>query len=103
MSKNIIIFLVVIAFAVSYFVAKPKTQSTPSPAPETIPTVVATDTSPTSSEKCLITVKGDQYDVTIFRTIHKGGNIFICDSDMTDTMLKQHGEMMLPKLQKYKI
>ena len=56
-----------------------------------------------SSEPCVITVRGEKYDVTEFRNKHKGGNIFKCGEDMTDTFNKQHGEKQLKELQKYKV
>lgn len=56
-----------------------------------------------SDEKCIITVRGDKYDVTEFRNKHKGGNIFNCDQDMTEAFNKQHGEKQLRDLQKYKV
>jgi hypothetical protein len=54
-------------------------------------------------EPCVITVRGDKYDVTEFRNKHKGGNIFKCGEDMTDAFNKQHGEKQLKELQKYKL
>jgi len=54
-------------------------------------------------ENCVITVRGDKYDVTEFRSKHKGGNIFKCGEDMTEAFNKQHGEKQLRDLQKYKV
>ncbi|NBO17422.1 MAG: cytochrome b5 domain-containing protein [Proteobacteria bacterium] len=56
-----------------------------------------------SKEKCIITVRGSKYDVTEFRNMHQGGDIFECGQDMTDKFNNQHGEREFKKLQKYKI
>lgn len=56
-----------------------------------------------NDEKCVITVRGDKYDVTEFRNRHKGGNIFNCGEDMTETFNKQHGEKQLREMQRYKV
>ena len=56
-----------------------------------------------NNEKCVITVRGDKYDVTEFRNKHKGGNIFKCGEDMTDAFNKQHGDKQFRDLQKYKV
>jgi len=55
------------------------------------------------SERCVVTIRGDRYDVTTFRSKHPGGNIFKCGEDMTDAFNKQHGESQLRKIQIYKI
>ena len=55
------------------------------------------------SEKCIVTIRGEKYDVTIFRSKHPGGNIFKCGENMTDAFNKQHGEKQLQQIQKYKI
>lgn len=40
---------------------------------------------------CIITVFGNQYDVTALQTSHSGGNIFVCGTDMTATFQSMHG------------
>lgn len=40
---------------------------------------------------CIITVFGQQYDVTSLQNAHTGGNIFTCGTDMTATFQIQHG------------
>lgn len=40
---------------------------------------------------CLITLFGQQFDVTSLQTSHTGGNLFVCGTDMTSTYLAQHG------------
>lgn len=54
-------------------------------------------------ERCVITIRGDKYDVTTFRNRHPGGNIFKCGEDMTNAFNKQHGEKQLQQIQKYKV
>ena len=56
-----------------------------------------------SKEPCIITVRGEKYDVAEFRNKHKGGNIFKCGEDMTEAFNKQHGDKQLRDLQKYKV
>lgn len=40
---------------------------------------------------CIITVFGQQYDITALQNAHTGGNIFTCGTDMTATFQTQHG------------
>jgi len=55
------------------------------------------------SEKCIVTIRGDKYDVTTFRSKHPGGNIFKCGEDMTSEFNKQHGDKQLQQIQIYKV
>ena len=55
------------------------------------------------SEKCIVTIRGDKYDVTTFRSKHPGGNIFKCGEDMTSAFNKQHGDKQLQQIQIYKV
>jgi len=52
--------------------------------------------------KCIITLFGEEYDVTELRKFHPGGNIYICGTDMTSTYLNQHGNDMI-RIQPYKV
>ncbi|GAB4160942.1 MAG: hypothetical protein Fur003_4380 [Candidatus Dojkabacteria bacterium] len=45
----------------------------------------------TSADKCIITVNDKQYDVTNFKRVHPGGDVFDCGADMTDVYTSQHG------------
>lgn len=50
---------------------------------------------------CIVTIFGQQYDVTSLQTNHTGGNIFVCGTDMTTTYQSMHGtdvSRMLPYL-----
>lgn len=64
----------------------PKPTSTPTPTPTPSPTPT-----PTPSNRCIVTLFGLQYDVTVLANSHSGGNIFVCGTDMTVTYQSQHG------------
>ena len=96
MEKNKLILIVVVAFALvslgAYFFISSKNNSHSS---KTIPnesTILA---------DCIITVRGEKYNVKEFRNMHKGGDIFKCDTDMTEAFNNQHGDRELQKMQKY--
>jgi len=55
------------------------------------------------AERCIVTIRGEKYDVTTFRSKHPGGNIFKCGEDMTNAFNKQHGDKQLQQIQIYKI
>jgi hypothetical protein len=40
---------------------------------------------------CVVTLFGQQYDVTTLQSTHSGGNIFVCGTDMTTTYTNKHG------------
>jgi cytochrome b involved in lipid metabolism len=97
MEKNKII-LIVIGFAVlvsfgAYFFISSKNSSYSSNTPQQSESSVLAD--------CIITVRGEKYNVKDFRKLHKGGDIFKCDTDMTEAFNNQHGEKQLQKLQQY--
>ncbi len=54
------------------------------------------------AETCIITILGEQYDVTTLRGSHPGGDIYECDTDMTNTFQSQHGND-LQRIEKYKV
>lgn len=54
------------------------------------------------NNECIITINGDQYDVTQFQNLHPGGNIFRCGTDMTSDFENQHGND-LDRIKPYKI
>jgi hypothetical protein len=43
------------------------------------------------SNSCLVTLFGQQFDVAPLMNTHSGGNIFVCNTDMTATYQKEHG------------
>lgn len=60
-----------------------KSPATPSPRPTT-PQLPKSNT-------CVVTIFGEQFDVFPLKKTHQGGDIFICETDMTATYQKQHG------------
>lgn len=67
----------------------------PNPAPAVQP----------ASNRCIVTISGQKYDVTDFRTQHSGGDIFVCGTDMTRTFFGQHNQELLdsPKMASLKV
>lgn len=60
---------------------------------------------PTATQKndsCIITISGNRYDVTNFRYVHEGGNVFRCGEDMTEVFKKAHGGY-LKMIEKFKV
>lgn len=53
--------------------------------------IVIKPTQNISNNQCIITVSGQQYDVTNLRNTHSGGNIFECNTDMTNVYQGKHG------------
>lgn len=80
-NTKIILLVAVIVGAVGFLAMKPKE----APMAEITPTV-------TESEKCLIKVAGNEYDITPFRGLHPGGDIFKCGTDMSEVFKKQHDD-----------
>lgn len=58
---------------------------------------------PTADNRCIIVVSGSRYDVTQFRNMHSGGNIFSCGADMTATFWGQHNQATLDRMAQYRI
>ena len=65
-----------------------------------LPTVSVTR-APVNSTQCLVTLFGIQYDVSPLRSTHGGGDIFICNSDMTVTFQSRHMDIAI--MAKYKV
>ena len=76
----------------------------PSPFPPApTPTVkVQTLASNPTSNACIVTLFGQQYDVTTLRSTHSGGDIFKCGTDMTAVYQNRHGTN-LSRMQPYLI
>jgi len=70
--------------------------------PTTIPVTNNTSTPQTSasSNGCIITLSGQQYDVARLRSTHSGGDIFNCGTDMTSVYQGRHGTNM-SRMQQY--
>ena len=44
-----------------------------------------------NADRCIITVFGNEYDVTDLQDTHSGGNVFNCGTDMTSVFQSRHG------------
>ncbi|MBP9758846.1 hypothetical protein KBD45_04055 [Candidatus Dojkabacteria bacterium] len=44
----------------------------------------------TKAEECIITVNDSKYNVTSFRSEHKGGDVFKCGEDMSEAFKNAH-------------
>lgn len=91
----IALLLTYIAIFYSPYLAKLTGQNIPQVTPSPTPTATATPT-PTTEEKCIITLYDIQYDITIYRSLHTGGDVFKCGTDMTTVFQKRH-----PNISKY--
>lgn len=78
------------------------TTSTPTnPPPPSNPNPKPT---PPPSNQCIITIDGNRYNVANFKNQHTGGDIFVCDTDMTKTFYSQHDKSLLTSTMiKYKL
>lgn len=56
------------------------------------PTPTAETEEKEASERCIVTLMGKKYDVTDFRELHEGGNLFVCGTDMTEKYIGKHGK-----------
>lgn len=54
-------------------------------------------------KRCIVTVKGIKFDVTYFRQIHPGGDVFECGTDMTKVFYTQHNDRTLRKMEEYRL
>lgn len=75
-----------------------KTVDTKKTALTTIKTPSPTSPSTPIVNKCIIIIDGNKYDVTDFRSVHKGGDIFKCSTDMTQVFYSQHDKSYLSKI-----
>lgn len=65
--------------------------------------VVPTKAPPVVDNRCIIVVDSIQYDVTSFRNLHSGGDIFQCGTDMSSIFHGQHDNSFIGKMSQYKI
>ena len=112
--------IVGVVFAADYM--KQSTETLISPAPNSSVTATVTPTAvvvnvkpkvtmyPTSfptvdplAGKCIIVISGTRYDMTDFRNLHSGGDIFQCGSDMTAIFNDRHPASYLNRIARYKI
>ena len=127
MGKNIFIvamlnFFLMIGILV-YFSgqAQPVPLLTPTITPSPIPTsssvsspmptkILITTPKPTSvvtpnplAGRCIVVVDSVRYDVTDFRNLHSGGDIFTCGADLSQLFHNQHSQRFLGVMARYKI
>lgn len=86
--------------------------SAPTPAPVTTSAPVSTPVAtavptepppPPPSNRCIIAISGSNYDVTEYRNIHSGGDVFACGTDMTASFTSQHPASFLQRMAQYKV
>lgn len=65
--------------------------------PATTPTIKPVSN---TTSGCIITLSGQEYDVTKLRSTHSGGDVFNCGTDMTTIYTNKHGSS-LSRMQKY--
>ena len=53
--------------------------------------------------RCIVTIDGGRYDVSQFRNLHSGGDIFQCGTDMSAIFHGQHDSSYLSRMSQYKI
>ena len=58
---------------------------------------------PTQDLRCLIQIDGSTYDVSVFRSMHSGGNVFTCGADMSAVFWSKHSQRTLDQMAKYRI
>ena len=87
-------------------VKKTITPKTVAPANQTVTSTTTADApvaAPTTDNRCIIVVDGARYDISSFRNLHSGGNIFQCGSDMSAVFHQQHDNSYLGRMSQYKI
>ena len=67
------------------------------------PTAVQSGGQAITDSRCIISIDGSRYDVTVFRNIHSGGNIFQCGADMSAIFHGQHPDSYLQRIAQYRI
>ena len=58
---------------------------------------------PVPTTACIVTISGSRYDLTAYKRMHPGGNVFRCGTDMTAAFNNQHNPNYLTMIAKYKI
>jgi hypothetical protein len=100
---KIIFFALIIGIAVAGTVLYIRTRASTDNGPWTMDNSKGTAPTANINEQqsvCIITVDGKKYDVQPLRSTHTGGDIFVCDTDMSDVFRKQHGDR-LKMIEKY--
>lgn len=78
-------------------------KTVPSPTTASTPTPNPTLTTDPLAGKCLIYINGTRFNVSEFKVIHGGGDIFQCGTDMTEVFKGQHPDSYLSQMEKYRI
>lgn len=95
MKTKTIITVSLVGFAVvggSIIAASLLTKKKPSNSPEA------------ASTPCVITIQHKRYDVAALRSTHSGGDVFVCDTDMTKTFFSHHDQEFLDaRMGKYRM
>ena len=52
---------------------------------------------------CVVTIDGTKYNVSVFRNIHSGGDIFRCGADVSNEFWGRHNQRQLNQMSQYKI
>lgn len=79
--------------------------------PKVVPTVTQAPASETPDSAgtsvlhggCLVQLYDGVYDLAQFRSIHSGGDIFQCNTDMTSVFSGQHSDAYLSQLAQYRV
>lgn len=66
-------------------------------------TNTTTSQTPVLTNRCIITLDGASYDVTDFRNLHSGGDVFTCGTDMSSIFWSRHGKSMFNRMQQYRL
>lgn len=79
------------------------TTPTTVPSPSTKTSTITSSPINTKSNQCIVTIDSVQYDVTTFKNMHSGGDIFVCGTDMSQTFWAEHSARELRQMQRYRI
>lgn len=66
-------------------------------------TPIPNETEAPPSDRCIIIIDGARYDITQFRSIHSGGDIFACGTDMSTIFWGRHDQAHLEQMARYRI
>jgi hypothetical protein len=81
----------------------PQNPQTPQSTPTNTPIPIDTPKPDPLANRCIIIIDGGKYDITDFRNIHSGGDIFQCGTDMSSIFHGQHNDSTLLRMQQYRV
>ena len=67
----------------------------------TITTITPSARQNEAATACIITINNQKYDVTQFKNLHSGGDVFNCGTDMTTVFNGKHSQRELNIMQQY--